>query len=103
MVEGIADAFATLISRYSRFFRTRTRDSAAVAERYLSGLAQAEVCKFVSMAAVVESLPPGLTRGAAARSSSNTSSATRRGTTNRSLRKSVRTRTVCLAANRRAA
>jgi SRSO17 transposase len=54
VVEGIADAFASLISRYSRFFRTRTRDSAAVAAGYLSGLAQAEVCQFVSMATVVE-------------------------------------------------
>ena len=54
MVAGIADAFATLISRYGRFFRTRTHSCAAVAERYLSGLAQAETCKFVSMAAVVE-------------------------------------------------
>jgi hypothetical protein len=41
VVEGLADAFAALISRYSRFFRTRTRDSAAAAARYLSGLAQA--------------------------------------------------------------
>jgi len=54
VVEGIADAFAALISRYGRFFRSRTRDSAPVAKRYLSGLAQAEVCKFTSMAAVVE-------------------------------------------------
>lgn len=54
MVAGIADAFAFLISRYGRFFRTRTHNCAAVAERYLSGLAQAETCKFVSMAAVVE-------------------------------------------------
>ena len=50
----MAEAFAALIERYGRFFRTRTRDSAAVAARYLSGLAQAEDCKFVSMAAVVE-------------------------------------------------
>jgi len=43
-----------MISRYGGFFRTRTRDSAAVAARYLSGLAQAEECTFASMAAVVE-------------------------------------------------
>jgi SRSO17 transposase len=43
-----------MISRYGGFFRTRTRDSAAVAARYLSGLAQAEECTFTSMAAVVE-------------------------------------------------
>ena len=54
MVEDLADAFAALLGRYRRFFRTRTRDCAAVAERYLSGLAQAEVCQFASMAAVVE-------------------------------------------------
>jgi SRSO17 transposase len=54
VVEGVADAFTTLISRYRPFFRSRTRDSAAVAERYLSGLAQAGDCKLVVMAAVVE-------------------------------------------------
>ena len=54
MVEGIADAFAALIGRYGRFFRTRTRDNAAVAERYLSGLAQAQDCNFASMATVVD-------------------------------------------------
>jgi hypothetical protein len=32
---GIADAFATFIDRYGRFFRTKTRDCAAVAGRYL--------------------------------------------------------------------
>ncbi len=54
MVEGIADAFAALIGRYGRFFRTRTRDNAAVAERYLNGLAQAHDCNFASMATVVD-------------------------------------------------
>jgi SRSO17 transposase len=54
VVAGIADAFASLISRYGRLFRTRTHNCAAVAERYLCGLAQADACKFVSMAAVVE-------------------------------------------------
>lgn len=54
MIEGIADAFAAFISRYSRFFRTRTRDSAAVAGRYLRGLTQAEDCTFASMATVVD-------------------------------------------------
>ena len=54
MVEGIADAFATFIDRYGRFFRTKTRDCAAVAGRYLRGLAQAEDCTFAAMAAVVD-------------------------------------------------
>ena len=54
MVEGIASAFATFIDRYGRFFRTRTRDSAAVAERYLRGLTQAEDCTFAAMATVVD-------------------------------------------------
>ena len=54
MVDDLATAFATLVDRYRRFFRTRTRDCAAVAARYLSGLAQAELCQFASMAAVVE-------------------------------------------------
>jgi SRSO17 transposase len=53
-VDAIAEAFATLSSRYGRFFRTCTRDSAPVAGRYLNGLAQAEACTFASMAAVVE-------------------------------------------------
>jgi SRSO17 transposase len=43
-----------MISRYGSFFRTRTRDNAVVAARYLSGLAQAEECTFTSMAAVVD-------------------------------------------------
>jgi SRSO17 transposase len=42
------------IDRYSRFFRTRTRDNVGVARAYLHGLAQAEHCTFESMAAVVE-------------------------------------------------
>jgi SRSO17 transposase len=54
LVEGIADAFATFIDRYGRFFRTRTRDSAAVAGRYLRGLTQADDCTFASMATVVD-------------------------------------------------
>lgn len=54
MVEGIADAFALFISRYAPFFRSKTRDSAAVAERYLRGLAQAEDCTFAAMASVVD-------------------------------------------------
>jgi SRSO17 transposase len=54
LVEGIAEAFAALIARYGGFFRTRTRDSARVAARYLSGLAQVEDCTFASMAAVVD-------------------------------------------------
>ena len=54
MVEEIAAAFAAFIDRHRHFFRTRTRDNAAVARRYLRGLAQAEDCTFESMAAVVE-------------------------------------------------
>ena len=54
-MDGVAEAFAALIDRYGRFFRTRTRDNVAVAGRYLSGLAQAEDCTLASMAAVVES------------------------------------------------
>ena len=54
MIEGIADAFALFISRYGRFFRSKTRDSAAVAGRYLRGLAQAEDCTFSAMASVVD-------------------------------------------------
>ena len=54
-MDGVAEAFAALIDRYGRFYRTRTRDNVAVAARYLSGLAQAEDCTLASMAAVVES------------------------------------------------
>jgi hypothetical protein len=54
LVEGIGAAFATLLDRHGHFFRTRTRDNAAVARRYLCGLAQAEDCTFESTAAVVE-------------------------------------------------
>ena len=54
MVEGIAEAFGRFLVRHGRFFRTRTRDSTAVACRYLHGLAQAEDCTFEAMAAVVE-------------------------------------------------
>jgi SRSO17 transposase len=53
LVEGIANAFASFIDRYGRFFRARTRDSVAVAGRYLRGLTQAEDCTFVAMATVV--------------------------------------------------
>ena len=54
MVEGIADAFARFINRYCRFFRSKTRDSAAVTGRYLRGLAQADDCTFAAMATVVD-------------------------------------------------
>jgi SRSO17 transposase len=54
LVEGIADAFATFIDRYDRFFRTKTRACAVVAGRYLRGLAQADNCTFAVMATVVE-------------------------------------------------
>jgi SRSO17 transposase len=54
LVEGIANAFASFIDRYGSYFRTRTRDSAAVAGRYLRGLTQAEDCTFAEMATVVD-------------------------------------------------
>jgi SRSO17 transposase len=54
LVDGIATAFATFVDRYGALFRTRTRDNAAVAKRYLCGLAQAEDCNFEAMAEVVE-------------------------------------------------
>jgi SRSO17 transposase len=54
LVERIADAFATFIDRCGRFFRTKTRDCAAAARRYLRGLAQAEDCTFAAMATVVD-------------------------------------------------
>jgi SRSO17 transposase len=50
----MADAFVVFIARYCRFFRSRTRDSADVAGRYLRGLAQAADCTFASMASVVD-------------------------------------------------
>jgi SRSO17 transposase len=50
----MADAFVVFIDRYCQFFRTKTRDSAAVAGRYLRGLAQAADCTFASMATVVD-------------------------------------------------
>jgi SRSO17 transposase len=54
LVEEIAAAFGAFLNRHGHFFRTRTRDNATVARRYLRGLAQAEYCTFESMAAVVE-------------------------------------------------
>jgi hypothetical protein len=54
LVEAIAGAFATFIDRYGRFFRTKTRDCAGVAGRYLRGLAQAEDCTFAATATVVD-------------------------------------------------
>jgi SRSO17 transposase len=54
LVEEIADAFAAFTDRYRRFFRTRTRDCAAFATRYLRGLAQAEDGTFAEIASVVE-------------------------------------------------
>ena len=43
-----------MIDRYGAFFRTRGRDNAPVARRYLQGLAQAVEATFASMAVVVE-------------------------------------------------
>ncbi len=54
MVEDIAASFARFLDLHGRFFRTRTRDNAVVARRYLHGLIQAEDCTFETMAAVVE-------------------------------------------------
>src|ERR1700683_3616937 len=50
----IVAEFAAFLDRHGHFFRTRGRANAAVACRYLRGLAQAEDCTFESMAAVVE-------------------------------------------------
>ena len=54
LVEDTANAFGTFLDRHGDFFRTRTRNNAAVARRYLRGLVQAADCTFESMAAVVE-------------------------------------------------
>lgn len=54
MVEDIALAFERFIDQNGGFFRTRTRNNAGVARRYLRGLAQANDCTFETMAAVVE-------------------------------------------------
>jgi hypothetical protein len=88
LVEGIADAFATFISRYGGFFRSKTRDSAAVAARYLRGLAQAQ-----GKAAPSPRWRAWLTR--VARNSSSISSVIRRGITNLCWRRSARTRIAC--------
>ena len=53
-MDGIADAFVAFIGRYGPLFLNGTRDNAAVAKRYLCGLAQAEKCKFQAMGEVVE-------------------------------------------------
>ena len=53
-METIVAEFATFLDRHGHFFSTRGRDNAAVAKRYLRGLAQAQDCTFESMAAVVE-------------------------------------------------
>jgi SRSO17 transposase len=50
----MAEAFGAFLGRYSGFFRTKTRDNAAVAGRYLQGLTQAEDCTFAEMAEMVE-------------------------------------------------
>ena len=54
----MADAFAIFIDRYGHFFRNSTRDNAAVAGRYLRGLAQADDCTFATMATVVDESCP---------------------------------------------
>jgi SRSO17 transposase len=50
----MAEAFGAFRDRDSRFFRTKTRDSAVVAGRHLQGLTQAEDCTFAEMADVLE-------------------------------------------------
>jgi SRSO17 transposase len=50
----MAEAFGAMLGRYSGFFRTKTRDNATLAGRYLQGLAQAQDCTFAEMANVVE-------------------------------------------------
>jgi hypothetical protein len=91
LVEGIADAFAGFTDRYRRFFRTRTRDCAAAAMRYLRGLAQAEDCTFAEMATVVD-------KGCAQQFQHFISNC--HGITRRSWRKSAGTPTACWAASR---
>ena len=54
MVDEVAYAFGATLDRYGGLFRTRGRDNATVACRYLRGLAQADDRTFESMAAVVE-------------------------------------------------
>src|SRR3954465_8553911 len=54
LIEGVAVAFGSFIGRYGGLFRTRPRDNAAVAERYLQGLAQGGEATFAAMATVVE-------------------------------------------------
>src|SRR3954467_15127831 len=54
LIEGVAVAFGSFIGRYGGFFRTRTRDNAAVAERYLQGLAEGEEATFGALETVVE-------------------------------------------------
>lgn len=53
-MDEVGVEFGMAIDRYGSFFRTRGRDNAAVARRYLHGLALAEDRTFESMAAVVE-------------------------------------------------
>jgi len=53
-VDEVATEFDATLDRYCGLFRTRGRDNAAVAHRYLRGLAQACDRTFESMAAVVE-------------------------------------------------
>jgi len=50
----MAEAFGTFRDRYTRFFRTKTRDSAPIAGRHLQGPTQAEDCTFAEIADVVE-------------------------------------------------
>jgi hypothetical protein len=92
LVEGIADAFAHFIDRYGRFFRTKTRDSAAVAARYLRGLVQAEDGTFASMATVVNQ--------GCAQQFQHFLSVIRLGNTNRFWLRSARTPTACWEASR---
>jgi hypothetical protein len=42
LIETVAEDFHRVIDRYGRLFATRGRDNAAVAQRYLQGLTQAE-------------------------------------------------------------
>jgi SRSO17 transposase len=54
LIKGVAVAFTTFKTSFGGLFKSGTRDSAPVAERYLNGLLQAERCNFAEMAAVVE-------------------------------------------------
>jgi hypothetical protein len=54
LIETVAEDFHRVVDRRGRLFATHGRDSAAVAQRHLQGLTQAERSTFAGMADVVE-------------------------------------------------